>query len=92
MIDKIIQEFFKEVILSGNLNWKKFKIYDQDLNYYSVRELDIIRDYYKYYCVEDHLYVIKDTRLNSFYFTYASSPKGALKSFFLNKDSWGMSE
>lgn len=92
MIDELIQEFFKEVMLLDNLNWKEFEIDGQDLNYYSDRELDIISDYYEYYCTEDQLYVIKDTRSYSIYFTYARSPKEALKSFFVNKGEWGMRE
>ena len=92
MINEIMRYFYKEVLLLEKLNWRKFKIGSLDHNYYSDRELDIIRDYYEYYCTEDGLYVIKDNRLNSFYFTYSRSSIGALQNFFLNKDTWGMRE
>lgn len=92
MIDELIQDFFKKVVQLRNLNWRQFKIDGQDLNYYSDEELAVISDYYEYYYAEDELYVIRDIRLNSIYFKYARSPKEALKSFFVNKDKWGMRE
>lgn len=92
MIDELIQDFYRQVVPLYNLNWRKFEIDSEDLNYYSDEELSTINACYRFYYAEDELYVIKDIRLNSIYFTYARRPKDALKNFFKDKDRWRMRE
>lgn len=57
-----------------------------------IRVKKLLYDHFEIYNfdAENELYIIRDTRYNSIYFTYARSPKEALKSLFENKDSWGM--
>lgn len=59
-----------------------------------IRVKKLLYDHFEIYNfdAENELYVIKDTRSYSIYFTYARSPKEALKNFFVNKDEWGMRE
>ncbi len=90
MIDELIHDFYRQVVPLYNLNWRRFEINNQDLNYYSDEELSTINVCYRFYYAGDDLYVIKDTRLNSIYFTYARIPEDALKNFFKDKDRWRM--
>ncbi len=34
MIDELIHDFYRQVVPLYNLNWRRFEINNQDLNYY----------------------------------------------------------
>ena len=59
-IDRLIQEFYEEIIKEHQILWNDFP--------------DNISNRHKYYYAEDGLYLIKDKRLGDIYFMEARSP------------------
>lgn len=57
-----------------------------------IRVKKLLYDHFEIYNfdAENELYIIRDTRYNSIYFTYARIPEDALKNFFKDKDRWRM--